>query len=281
MKTKALILALTIITPTLLLAQFVPVHFGVKNPVYNEFGVLLEGTASNPGALVQILDVTLGVFPPDVNGNPHPDNPVVSESHVGVGTDPFAGQIGKFSGALPMIRSAGTTKIMARIFNKTTAEDSSFYIDGQVFDIPKDGDTYSIYMIEAGQTSTELDTSDDDGDGLSRSWERSLGTDPLNPDSDGDGVSDGDEFLAGTDPLDASSFLMMVELVPVGNNLMILWDAVEGKTYQLQYAVGFDATEFDFIDINPPVIAVGDQASTTITNGTIPANATFRVELLP
>ena len=44
--------------------------------------------------------------------------------------------------------------------------------------------------------------SDRDGDGLTDTYEESIGTDPLNPDTDGDGLSDSDELHnIGTDPL--------------------------------------------------------------------------------
>ncbi len=44
--------------------------------------------------------------------------------------------------------------------------------------------------------------SDRDGDGLSDTYEESIGTDPLNPDTDGDGLSDSDELNTHhTDPL--------------------------------------------------------------------------------
>lgn len=42
---------------------------------------------------------------------------------------------------------------------------------------------------------------DQDKDGLSDSWEKLLGTDPVNPDTDGDGYKDGAEVVAGFDPL--------------------------------------------------------------------------------
>jgi Bacterial TSP3 repeat len=42
---------------------------------------------------------------------------------------------------------------------------------------------------------------DSDGDGLSDDYEKTIGTDPLNPDTDGDGLSDGVEVKMGLDPL--------------------------------------------------------------------------------
>lgn len=47
---------------------------------------------------------------------------------------------------------------------------------------------------------------DKDGDGLSDSYEREIGTDPLNPDTDGDGLNDGAEVNTyKTDPLKADT----------------------------------------------------------------------------
>ncbi|HVK58337.1 MAG TPA: hypothetical protein VM735_06120, partial [Candidatus Kapabacteria bacterium] len=46
---------------------------------------------------------------------------------------------------------------------------------------------------------------DRDGDGLSDTFEASIGTDPLDPDSDGDGFVDGAEYAYGSDPRSAQS----------------------------------------------------------------------------
>lgn len=46
---------------------------------------------------------------------------------------------------------------------------------------------------------------DRDGDGLTKSEEAALGTDPKNADSDGDGILDGDEAAVGTDPTNADT----------------------------------------------------------------------------
>ena len=52
---------------------------------------------------------------------------------------------------------------------------------------------------------TDVDTDDDDQDGLTQAEELALGTDPNLGDTDGDGASDGQEVVAGTDPLSAAS----------------------------------------------------------------------------
>jgi len=49
-------------------------------------------------------------------------------------------------------------------------------------------------------------SSDKDGDGLTKSQEKEIGTDPNNPDSDGDGLNDGEEFKTYfTNPLNPDS----------------------------------------------------------------------------
>jgi hypothetical protein len=48
-------------------------------------------------------------------------------------------------------------------------------------------------------------TGDGDNDGLNNLQEQALGTDPTNSDTDGDGAIDGDEASAGTDPVDPNS----------------------------------------------------------------------------
>jgi outer membrane protein OmpA-like peptidoglycan-associated protein len=53
---------------------------------------------------------------------------------------------------------------------------------------------------------SESGSADPDGDGLTNSQEKELGTNKNNPDTDGDGLNDGDEFMKyKTDPLKADS----------------------------------------------------------------------------
>ena len=61
---------------------------------------------------------------------------------------------------------------------------------------------YSEVPPEYGPGSVDwLADTDGDGDGLIKSDEHLLGTNPQNPDTDGDGFSDGEECRNGTNPL--------------------------------------------------------------------------------
>lgn len=261
-------------------AQTVNLNFGMRTSVSNEFGELLPGTPQSPGALVQILGANGGILPPSTNGVPAPGNAVYRESRIGIGVDPGAGVMGKASDMIAISRSV-TNTIFARIFNKQTVEESSFYTDSQLYNVPIFGSTYGTFWVEAEQTTSEIDPSDYDNDGLSRSWEMSYGTNAENPDSDDDGMLDGHEILAGTDANDVTSLLMMVEILPApGGNLQMLWDTVPGKTYQLEYTTNSLTDVVAFAPINSPVTAIGDSSSTVVTNGTVPSTSGFRVRLI-
>jgi len=261
-------------------AQVVNLNFGMKNSVMNEFDQVLPGVPAEPGALVQILIGNQGKFPPATNGTAHANNPVLRETHIGIGVDPAIGPAGKASDVIAVSRSV-TNAIFARIFNASTKEASSFYTDSQLYNVPVFGGTYGIFWVEAAKTTNEIDSTDHDGDGLSRSWEMSYGTDAANPDSDNDGMNDGNEILAGTDALDEESLLMMVELNPApGGDLLVTWDSVVDKTYQLEYTTNSLADAVAFFPINDPVIATGNTSSTLVTDGSVPPSSNFRVRLV-
>jgi hypothetical protein len=272
----------------------VPLNFAITNSVVNEFGQVLPGTsAASPmhgvpyveGALIQILEVNSGIFPPDTNGVPHPSNPVVLTARIGQGVDPQLAASGMSSAGIDKYDRSGMTTnpavIIARVFNKPTLEDSSFYADSQTFTVPHYGTpSYEVFFAVVTATTNALDTTDADEDGLSRSWEKSYSTDPDNPDSDNDGMLDGHEIQAGTDPLDADSLLIMVHLQPhAGDDLMVTWDAVPGKSYQLQFIEDLSDESASFSNINAVVTATGDTASTIVTNGLLNPQAIYRVRL--
>ncbi|HMO52176.1 MAG TPA: thrombospondin type 3 repeat-containing protein [Kiritimatiellia bacterium] len=243
----------------------VPLHFGLMEAATDEYGHLLDGTALAPGALVQILAAPEGIFPPAVDGTPDPRNPVLAEVRIGQGTDPAAGAIGKASGSVSINRQQGN-RLFARVYNRPTAEESSFYADSTLY--TNSTTAYGVFQIAGLQTTQPLDDGDDDGDGLINSWERSLGTDPYLADSDGDGMSDYHEMLAGTNPLDAEDVLRMVQAIPQANGTVVVtWHSVPGKTYQIQHTtLDLSAPEVEFEPVGVAITAEHDETVTVITN---------------
>lgn len=261
-------------------AQRVPLHAASAQPLLNEYGQ----TASS-GALVQFLLVNGHLYPPDVNGQPHPNNPVLFTTRIGNGVINSPATAGKFSAAItprPGMSPAGgqvKTAIVARAFNASTMGAASFYEDSQVHTVEL---SRAIFYPVMNATTNPLDAADADGDGVNNSWEKSLGSDPQSRDTDGDGVSDGDEFLAGTSLTDEESFLAMVRVFPIpGGHLRAEWESVPGKQYQLQYAPGSLADPLMvFSNVNSVVTAVGQASSTTVTNGAMQSIGIYRVRLV-
>lgn len=274
-------------------AQQISVAFSITNTVRNEFGEILPGSSKATaalgktyveGAFIQILDASDGIFPPDTNGVPHTSNSVVETTRIGAGTSPQLAKPGRASGRINGINRSSSKSdvfVVARVFNKPTLEDSSFYVDSEPQNVPTyGGGRYDVVVFNVGATTNELDSTDHDGDGLSRSWEKSYGTNPDNPDTDNDGMSDGHEVLAGTDATDDSSLLLMVQLAPdTGNNLRVYWDSVPGKRYQLQYVEAL-TNNAQFININGVIKATGDTANTVVTNGLLNPQAMYRIQLV-
>ncbi len=81
--------------------------------------------------------------------------------------------------------------------------------------------------------------SDTDNDGLPDAWENTHGTDPDVPDDqedlDGDGMTNEEEFQAGTDPLDSNSRLQLDLQKYDKGEVTLVFDAVAGKTYAVQF----------------------------------------------
>lgn len=261
-------------------AEFsVPLRFGMHQAVQDEFGQTLPGTAHAPGALVQILAAPQGVFPPAVDGAPHTNNAVLAMARMGEGTDPELGPIGRAAGSVNINRYEPTV-IFARIFNRATLAESTFYADSPLY--TNSTTAFAVFKIAVSATDLPVDGGDDDGDGLNNSWERSIGSDVEQPDTDGDGLSDGDEFRAGTGLLDDRSYLAMVQVVPQPQgDVLVQWDAVAGKSYQLQFTPS-DLSQSGqiFSNVNGVVTATGAMSATIVTNGTSYPVGFYRVQLV-
>jgi hypothetical protein len=84
-----------------------------------------------------------------------------------------------------------------------------------------------------------LGGADSDGDGLDDDWEMAYFGDLSRNgagDFDSDGQTDREEFLAGTNPTSDASLLRVLTLSSLsGGNTRILWSAVPGRTYRVQF----------------------------------------------
>lgn len=287
------------ITPVAHAQMTTPLHIGNTNAILNEFGHVLPGNNSNPGALVMVLWASNNtIYAPATDGTPHAANPPVSNGVTAIGRSvaPWLLNSGLFSISIAEPRP-GSGKIFVRVFNKPTLEESSFYADSEIFTIAGNKE----FIASIGPTVVALDEADDDGDGLNNSWEKSYGSDPNDPDSDGDGIPDGEEHLigthpaladtdgdgmpdndelrAGTSPTNPASFLGMARLTMQGGNLLVEWNSVTGRNYRLQSARSLIGAEFEDI-AGETFSATGTQSSLVLPSPLGAESLIIRVRLV-
>ncbi len=78
-------------------------------------------------------------------------------------------------------------------------------------------------------------------------------------DADGDGLTNMQEYFAGTDPLNAASAFTVIKIDIVGPDIRVTWNAVSGKTYQLQRADSPTATA-TWTNVGSTITATGPSA---------------------
>ena len=264
-------------------AQTTPLNINMEEPCVDEWSERLEGTdplcylfGITPvvGDLVQVLQADEPVRAPDAQGHPHPDNPLLYTTRIGIGISPDQSNSGRFGAAL-LERPRGM--IVVRIFNAPSLEEASFYADSQVFTVSGN----VVFDPIVPRTDVPLDDADDDGDGLHNSWEKSYGSDPLNPDSDGDGIMDGAEHLAGTSPIDGNALLSMVRIQVQAGALSIEWDTVPGKTYQPEFhALDVGPESFSYQPIGPAMTATDGRMRMGVPTESMTGAACYRIRLV-
>jgi Tol biopolymer transport system component len=135
-------------------------------------------------------------------------------------------------------------------------------------------DRRDVFVVRLGSPDT-------DGDGLDDDWEVAFFNN-LSRDGNGhfdhDGQSDRAEFLAGTDPTNTGSVLRALTVTPLsGTAVRVYWNAVAGRTYQVQYK---DDLAAGWTTLPGQVTATFTTASKLDSGGApLPAQRFYRVVL--
>ncbi len=267
---------------------------GNLDPVLDQNGRPMAGSYRSADAAlrsrVEVRTTLSGAIqPPSTTGAAHPDNPLLTTNSVcGIGHGAGSTNSGLFCMVIPN-RPAPGTRIFARAYNAPTLEEASFYADTRL-GVAQAGSRTSV-VLTFGEAQP-LDPGDADGDGLNNSWEKALGTDGrLTADFDGDGMTDLQEMRAGTRPTEAGSQLAFQSIQsdsPVAGKsansvavrtLSIRFQAVPGKSYQLQFSPSF--TEPVFTPVGS-IVTAGDGETEIDMLAEVPAEHTsglFRLVL--
>lgn len=127
-----------------------------------------------------------------------------------------------------------------------------------------------------------LDAGDSDIDGMVDDWELAyFGNLVRNgaADFDGDHHTDLQEFLAGTDPTDTGSILRVMTITSLAGSATILWSAIPGKNYRVQFKAGLN--DPDWTDLAGIVTATSSSASRMDDSGGVGGQRFYRVVLVP
>ena len=142
------------------------------------------------------------------------------------------------------------------------------------------GDGTDIGAFEVSPFGGIVDT---DGDGMPDEFEVFFNLTDPNADMDGDGDTNLQEYLNGTDPCNNASFaLRIISIVRNGNDIVITFRCVAGKTFRLERKDAL--TDLDWLsipgvsDLTTPVTG---NAQFTHTNGWSSGHGFYRVRLVP
>ena len=249
--------------------QAVPLDAMTPAAILDESG---QPLSNSRGALVQFLLVGSGIQPPSSDGQPAPSNTVLFSTHVGNGVADTPELQGLFDAAVTP-RPSGP--VFARVFNRSTAEASSFYADSQSFT----PNSTQVFAAAFGLVSNVLDSADADGDGMNNSWEKNIGSDPLLADTDGDGTSDPDELRIGTSPSDARSNLAVVGCRRLGDgSFEVHWASAPARQYKLQWVNLEDGPSIlAASDLTAVVEATSTETVSVVDGSMLPGAGFFRV----
>lgn len=250
-----------------------PLYIHSSQPILNEFGERLQGDAGSPQeerALILVLGAENGIFPPNPDGSPHPDNPILNGGVTGIGnlTSPHRTNTGRFAVRLVNDYPEPGTKFFVRAFHAPTLEESHFYGDSQVMTV--DEDDRVIYDAQIAATDRLVDPQGDlDDDGLPNWWEwkyfRGLTNAVRDEDYDGSGMTNWEEYIAGTNPTDPQSFLGITRVeVQDDGDVLVEWYSVPERRYRVQFREGGLTEPGGFSDATGDIITPSGLSQTII-----------------
>jgi Tol biopolymer transport system component len=139
------------------------------------------------------------------------------------------------------------------------------------------------YNDQADVFLLRLGNADSDHDGMDDDWEMAYFPDLSRDgtgDQDQDGMSDLDEFRAGTDPTNQGSVLRTMTLYSLDRNrTTLLWPAVPGKAYKVQFKD--EVAVPGWTDLDVPVSVDGTTGSVTDPTAKDTPYRFYRVLVLP
>jgi hypothetical protein len=111
--------------------------------------------------------------------------------------------------------------------------------------------------------------------GVPQTWLDAYGITNENSDADGDGMPAWQEYLAGTDPANPLSKLAFTGIDVVGTNLVLRWQAVTGKTYDILSTTNLISGVWTTLASGIP----GTAPESAYTHATGAATSFFRIKL--
>ena len=134
-----MIMAMMIIALPLRAQIATPLYISAGEPIRNHTGEIIHGHAELPDhgrPLVQIMWANNGIYPPNPDGSPHPDNPLLpgGTTRIGALISPAMERPGLFATALHNPRPT-SGRLFVRVFNASSADSAHYYGDSQIMTV--------------------------------------------------------------------------------------------------------------------------------------------------